>query len=163
MRQRTFYFLLILFFLALDQLSKALILRILPAYGKIEVIPGLFNLVQIHNRGAIFGFFSSTGSGAVHYLLTLASLAALGLVVYYFFKTPASERILKASLSLILAGALGNLADRIFRGYVIDFLDCYISNWHWPSFNIADSCITSGAFLLLYTFLFKRSSTCSLS
>ncbi len=68
---------------------------------------------------------------------------------------------MKISLSLILAGALGNLIDRVFRGYVIDFVDCYIKKWHWPFFNVADSCITIGALFLIYIFLFKKGTKCS--
>jgi signal peptidase II len=63
---------------------------------------------------------------------------------------------MKLALSLILAGALGNLLDRVFRGYVIDFLDFYVSRWHWPFFNIADSCITIGGLLLLFFFLKRK-------
>ncbi|MBM3285651.1 MAG: signal peptidase II, partial [Candidatus Aminicenantes bacterium] len=116
----------------------------------------------IHNRGAIFGAFARGGHPFVSLALALASLVALGLVVYYFMKTPVSERGMKISLSLILAGALGNLVDRVFRGYVIDFLDFYVKKWHWPSFNVADSCITIGAILLLFFYL-KRRPACSLS
>jgi signal peptidase II len=121
----------------------------------VRLIPGFFNITVIHNKGAIFGFFSQTGNQLVYVLLTLASFAALGLVVYYFFKTPPAEKLMKISLSLVLAGALGNLIDRIFRGYVIDFLDFYVEKWHWPFFNVADSCITIGACLLILVF-FRR-------
>jgi signal peptidase II len=81
--------------------------------------------------------------------------------VYYFLKASPEEKWLKISLSLIIAGALGNFIDRIFKGYVIDFLDVSVRGWHWPSFNVADSCISIGAVLLIYIFLFKRSPTCS--
>jgi signal peptidase II len=91
----------------------------------------------------------------------LATLVALALVVYYFFKTPPAEKPAKISLSLILAGALGNLIDRVFRGYVIDFLDLYVKKWHWPSFNVADSCVTIGAFLLVFIVFFKRRRICT--
>jgi signal peptidase II len=80
----------------------------------------------------------------------------LALVIYYFFKTSASERGLRLALSLIMAGALGNQIDRVGRGYVIDFLDFHIKNRHWPFFNIADSCISLGAFLLLILLLVRK-------
>jgi signal peptidase II len=67
---------------------------------------------------------------------------------------------MKISLSVILAGALGNLIDRVFRGYVIDFLDFHIKTRHWPSFNVADACITVGAFLLIFILVFKRGKEC---
>lgn len=148
--------------IAADQLTKYIILKTLPPASHRSVIPGFFNLSHVQNRGAIFGFFSRSGSSGIHLLLLLASLFALLLVIYYFIKTPASERMLKATLSLILAGALGNQLDRIFRGYVIDFLDVYIGRHHWPSFNVADSCISIGAVLLIYLFFFKRGSKCTL-
>jgi signal peptidase II len=161
MKKRVFYFLLIVAFFISDQITKALIARNIALNSSIEVIPNFFQLVHIRNKGAIFGFFSQSGNIWVFVLLTLASLAALGLVIYYFFKTPPNEKILKISLSLILAGALGNLTDRVFRGSVIDFLDFSVKGWHWPSFNVADSCISIGALLLVFVFLFKRSPKCS--
>ena len=161
MKKRVFYFLLIVAFFISDQITKALIARNIALNSSIEVVPNFFHLVHIRNKGAIFGFFSQSGNILVFVLLTLASLAALGLVIYYFFKTPPNEKILKISLSMILAGALGNLIDRVFRGSVIDFLDFSVKGWHWPSFNLADSCISIGALLLVFVFLFKRSSKCS--
>jgi signal peptidase II len=77
------------------------------------------------------------------------SLTALGLVIYYFVKVPTSERLLKFTLALVMAGALGNLFDRVTKGYVVDFLDFYIGSYHWPAFNIADSAIFVGAALLI--------------
>jgi signal peptidase II len=150
-----------MFLLIVDQVTKALIATNILLNSSKQVIPGFFQLVHIRNRGAIFGFFSQSGNRFVFLLLTLASLAALGLVVYYFFKASPEEKWLKISLSLILAGALGNFVDRVFKGYVIDFLDVSVKGWHWPSFNVADSCISIGAVLLIYIFLFKRSPTCS--
>lgn len=150
------YFLVVVVLMGLDQLTKALIVRSITLQGSREVIPGFFNLTHVRNRGAIFGFFSHSDSRILYIFLTLVSVAALGLVIYYFFKTPVSERLMKISLSSILAGALGNLIDRLFRGHVIDFLDFYVKDWHWPSFNVADSCITVGAFLLIFILIFKR-------
>jgi signal peptidase II len=161
MKQRIPYFLLIIFLLIADQVTKALIARNIILNSSKQVIPGFFQLVHIRNRGAIFGFFSQSGNRYVFLFLTLASLAALGLVVYYFFKASPEEKWLKVSLSLIIAGALGNFMGRVFKGYVIDFLDVSVKGWHWPSFNVADSCISIGAVLLILIFLFKRSPTCS--
>lgn len=161
MKPRFFYFLFILFTLILDQVSKLFIIRNLPLSSSLNIFPGFFNLTHIHNRGAIFGFLSQSRSQVVYYLLMLASLVALSLVIYYFFKTPHEEKFLEISLSLILAGALGNLIDRIFRGYVIDFLDFYVRKWHWPSFNVADASVSIGAVFLIFILLFKRRSKCS--
>ncbi len=161
MNRRIFYFLFILILLAADQLTKAIVAQKIPFLNSKSIIPGFFNLTHIRNRGAIFGFFSQSGSQFLYVMLTLASLAALAFVIFYFFKTPTSERLMIISLSLILAGALGNLIDRIFRGYVIDFLDFYVKKWHWPSFNIADASITIGACFIIFIFFFKKGLKCS--
>ena len=161
MIRKSCYFLVVFVLMGLDQLTKALIVRSITLQGSREVIPGFFNLTHVRNRGAIFGFLSHSDSRILFIFLTLVSVAALGLVIYYFLKTPVSERLMKISLSLILAGALGNLIDRLFRGHVIDFLDFYVKDWHWPFFNVADSCITVGAFLLIYILIFKRGPECT--
>ncbi len=160
MNRKRIYPVIILALLSIDQLTKALVARSILFQSSKSIIPGFFNLTHIRNRGAIFGFFSHSESRILFIFLTLVSLVALGLVIYYFFKTPSSQRFMKISLSVILAGALGNLIDRIIRGYVIDFLDFYIKNWHWPSFNVADACITVGAFLLIFILVFKREKEC---
>ncbi len=160
MKKTWFYLALIGVLVVVDQVSKWMVLRGVRPYSSVVIIPGFFNITHIHNRGAIFGAFSQVGNPTVYIVLTLASLFALGLVIYYFIITPAAERGTKISLTLILAGALGNLIDRVFRGYVIDFLDFYARKWHWPFFNVADSCITIGAILLLFFFI-KRKPACS--
>jgi signal peptidase II len=160
MKKNVPYYVLILALLAVDQASKLVIARTVKLYQSITVIPGFFNVTRIHNKGAIFGTFSQTSDTLVFALLTAASLGALALVVYYFFKTPAADRLMRVSLTLITAGALGNLFDRVVRGHVIDFLDFHIRDAHWPFFNVADSCITIGACLML-VILFRRKPECS--
>ncbi len=160
MNRNVFYFVFILFWVAVDQAVKAVISGMVELYESRPVIPGFFNITKVHNKGAIFGAFSQTGSNTVFLFLTAASFLALVFVVYFFIKTPPAERLMKVSLSLILAGALGNLLDRIVRGYVVDFLDFYAGKWHWPFFNVADSCITIGAFLMLFIFL-RRKPQCT--
>jgi signal peptidase II len=160
MKKTSSYFVFILLLVALDQAVKAVIVRTVDLYENLTVIPGFFNLTRIHNRGAIFGAFNQMNNKTVFSILTAASLLALGLVVYYFFKTPPSDRLMKISLSLILAGALGNIVDRIARGHVIDFLDFHIRDAHWPFFNVADSCITIGAVLMIFIF-FRRKPACT--
>jgi signal peptidase II len=154
------YFLIMIALVALDQATKHIIARTVDLYESVTVIPGFFNITRIHNKGAIFGSFSQANNKLVFALLTAASLAALALVVYYFFKTPAGDKLMKVSLTLIMAGALGNQFDRLIRGHVIDFLDFYVGKAHWPFFNAADSCITIGACLML-VILFRRKPECS--
>jgi len=160
MRRNIPYFLFILVMIALDQAAKFVISQTVELYESRTVIPGFFNITRIHNRGAIFGAFNQSNNQIVFLALTAASLLALGLVVFYFFKTPPSDRLMKISLALIMAGALGNLLDRITRGFVIDFLDVYIRRSHWPFFNVADSCISVGAVLMLLIF-FRRKPACT--
>lgn len=160
MKKNVRYFLAALGLVVLDQATKAVVARKVPLYESVPVIKGFFNITRIHNRGAIFGTFSQTDNTLVFALLTAASLAALAFVVYYFFKTPDSDKLMKVSLTLIMAGALGNQFDRLVRGHVIDFLDLYVGQAHWPFFNVADSCISIGACLMLVT-LFRRKPACS--
>lgn len=160
MKKNAPYFLIMIALVALDQATKHLIARTVDLYESVTVIPGFFNITRIHNKGAIFGTFSQTNNKLVFALLTAASLAALVLVVYYFFKTPAGDKLMKVALTLIMAGALGNQFDRLIRGHVIDFLDFYVGKAHWPFFNAADSCITIGACLML-VILFRRKPECS--
>jgi signal peptidase II len=160
LRKNAIYFAFILFWVAVDQAVKLAVVRAVNLYESRTVIPGFFNLTRAHNRGAIFGTFSQMKNETVFLVLTVASFLALVFVVVFFFKTPASDKLMKISLSLILAGALGNLVDRIVRGHVIDFLDFYVGKRHWPFFNVADSCITVGAFLMLFIFL-RRKPECT--
>jgi signal peptidase II len=162
MKKNSSYLALIAVLVIADQITKSLVVRWVGLYSSRAVIPGFFNITRIHNKGAIFGAFSQTSNHLVFLLLTAASLIALGLVVYYFIKTPASDWKIKLALSLILAGALGNFVDRVFRGSVVEFLDFYVNGWHWPFFNVADSCITVGAVLLITFFVFRKPS-CSQS
>jgi signal peptidase II len=162
MRKTLPYFVLVVLILVVDQITKAAVAQNIALGTSRSIIPGFFNLSHIRNRGAIFGFFSQSSNPLVFILLTLASLGAFSLVVYYFIKVPDSERLLKITLSLVIAGALGNLIDRFYKGYVVDFLDFYVGRYHWPSFNVADSCISAGAILLLFIYFFKRGRKCSL-
>jgi signal peptidase II len=155
MRKNLPYFAFIILWVAADQISKAVVSAQIPLLGSRPVVPGFFNLTVIHNKGAIFGFFGQHQNFLVFALLTLASTVALGFVIYYFINTPPSDVLMKFSLSFILAGACGNLADRLFRGYVVDFLDFYIGKRHWPFFNLADTGISLGAGLLILAF-FRR-------
>jgi signal peptidase II len=160
MKKHAPYLILMTALVALDQATKHLVARTVDLYESVPVIPGFFNITRIHNKGAIFGTFSQTNNKLVFALLTAASLAALSFVVYYFFKTPSADKFMKVALTLIAAGALGNQFDRLIRGHVIDFLDFYVGNAHWPFFNAADSCITIGACLML-VILFRRKPECS--
>ncbi len=160
MKKNGLYVLIAGLLVVADQMSKAVVARSVDLYESIPVIRGFFNITRIHNKGAIFGTFSQTNNNLVFALLTAASIAALAFVIYFFVKTPSSDALMKVALTLIMAGAFGNQFDRLVRGHVIDFLDFYVGTAHWPFFNVADSCISIGAGLMLVT-LFRRKPACS--
>jgi signal peptidase II len=140
--------------IVLDQITKALILKYIPLHNTISVIPGFFNLTHIQNPGGAFGFMANQGPGIRSVLFLFVSLIAIG-VIFYFYKTsPAKDKWLTTSLSLIFGGAIGNMIDRIRLGQVVDFLDFYIDKlpfyWrHYPSFNVADSAVTIGVTIFI--------------
>lgn len=139
-------FIIVFAILSLDQLSKFIITRYLSQNQTIPLIKGVFHLTLIHNRGAAFGILRNQVP-----LFIFTSILAI-ILIYLSLKKNKHRKAYSIALSLILAGALGNLIDRLFFGYVIDFLDFRI----WPVFNIADSAITIAAVLLGWEILFKK-------
>jgi signal peptidase II len=138
---------------ALDQLSKFAMTRVL-AYGNgIEVTP-FFNLVLVYNRGAAFSFLSSASGWQRELFIAIALIASVWVV--YLLRRHLRQTLLCFALSLILAGAIGNVIDRLLFGAVIDFLDFHLFGYHWPAFNLADSAITCGALLLIWESLRPR-------
>ena len=134
--------------LFLDQLSKHLAAKNLILNRSVPIIKGIFHLTLIHNRGAAFGILKNQAP-----LFIFISLFAIILIYFNLKKSRNKENIVfNISLALILGGALGNLIDRLFLGYVIDFLDFRI----WPVFNVADSAITIGAILLGWSMLIQK-------
>ncbi|MBN1939389.1 MAG: signal peptidase II [Candidatus Aminicenantes bacterium] len=142
--------------IVLDQVSKALIVAHVPFYGSVRLIPGFLKLTHIHNKGAILGLFNSSEYSWAPALLLVLNAAALALVLYYFSKTTDEERAARFGLALIVGGALGNVIDRIARGFVVDFIEMSAGSFHWPTYNIADSCITIGAVVLVWSVIFRR-------
>ena len=142
------YLAMVLIVLFLDRWTKWMIDTTLSLNQTITVIDGFFNITYVPNTGIAFGILNTASLPAKTVIFSLfAGAAALGVIVYSL-RTPVSNRLLQTGLSLILAGALGNVYDRVRYGYVIDFLEFYFRSYHWPSFNIADSAITAGVGLL---------------
>jgi signal peptidase II len=139
-----------------DQITKALIYTYLPYHQSITVVPGFFDITHIHNPGGAFGLMATMSTTARTIVFLLASSLAVGLIFYFYIKTPASYAFLAVGFALIFGGAVGNLIDRVRLGIVIDFLDVYIGDYHWPAFNIADSAITVGIIIFGYHLLFKK-------
>jgi signal peptidase II len=147
-RGRLPYLLLVFLTLVSDRWTKALIDSRLFLNQTIPVIDGLLSITYVRNTGVAFGILDSGPSSAKSTALAALTVAAIGGVLVYSWRTPLRLKLTQVALSLILAGAVGNLYDRVRLGYVIDFIDVYYKTFHWPSFNIADSAITVGVALL---------------
>ncbi|MDD2388369.1 MAG: signal peptidase II [Desulfobacterales bacterium] len=139
-----------------DQLTKAVVMDFLPLYQSKPVIAGFFSITHIHNPGGAFGFLASQGPILRLLVFFLAAVLAMGVVFYLYGKTYKTHPLLNTSLAFIFGGAAGNLIDRIRFGRVVDFLDFYIGNFHWPAFNIADSAISIGIVIFLYHVIFNK-------
>ena len=142
-------FFLFLTLVILDQFTKALVINYFNLYDSVVLLP-IINLTFVVNYGFAFGLLNNPSLNQI-----LVSLVILAIIIYFLYlliKT--QDKIFQLTLTLILAGALGNFVDRIFRGFVIDFIDIYIGKYHWPAFNIADSCITVGFVVLMINILF---------
>jgi signal peptidase II len=133
--------------LILDQASKLAIDASMQLYESIPLLPG-FNLTYVHNTGAAFSLLSQAG-GWQRWLFAGLAVVMSGVIGVWLARLKPNETLMATALSLILGGAIGNLIDRVAYGYVIDFLDVYYQQWHWPAFNIADSAICIGVGLML--------------
>lgn len=130
-----------------DQVTKYAVAQAL-AGGQSVVLAPFLNLVLVYNSGAAFSFLSDA-AGWQRGLFIAIALVASAWIVYLLHRYP-DQRLFALALSLVLAGAVGNVIDRIAHGAVIDFLDFHALGYHWPAFNVADSAITCGAVLLVW-------------
>ena len=133
--------------IGLDWVTKGMASGSLELYRPVNVLPGL-NMTLAHNYRAAFSFLSSAGGWQRWFFIILAS-GVSALLLVWIMRLKRTEWLVSLGLSLILGGAIGNLVDRIALGYVVDFIDVYYQNWHFPAFNVADSAITCGVILLL--------------
>ena len=140
----------------LDQVTKMMITYYLQPYHSLTVIPGFFNLTHIYNPGGAFGFLADSDPMLRKVIFLFVSLLAVGLILWYYMKTPSSYLFLSSAFAMIFGGAIGNLVDRIRLGKVVDFLDFYVGTFHWPAFNVADSAITIGIGIFILHLLFKK-------
>lgn len=140
----------------MDQFTKYLVQKIMHLHESIAVIDDFFSLTYIRNRGAAFGLLSERGDGFRFIFFFITSVIALLVLWYLFIKPYKSDRATQISISFISGGAIGNLIDRIRLGEVVDFLDFYIGNYHWPAFNLADSAITIGIIIFFLFNLLRR-------
>lgn len=139
-----------------DQVTKLYIMRTMRLHESIIVIPNLFNLTYIRNPGAAFGLLANSSNAFRMVFFGLTSIFALGLLGTILVRMPEKDWVGRLSVASILGGAVGNLIDRLRYGEVVDFLDVYVEQYHWPAFNVADSAITIGVILLISHFAFEK-------
>jgi signal peptidase II len=131
----------------LDQWVKQLVVANMQYLESIEVMP-FFNLFYVHNYGAAFSILSDQAGWQRWFLTIVTSLISIGLLVW-LSRLNQQQKLLCFGLAMVLGGALGNLYDRVVFGYVIDYIDWYVNDYHWPAFNIADAAISIGAVALI--------------
>ena len=129
-----------------DQISKTVVRNTMSLYESISVIPDFFHLTYVTNDGMAFGINFPLGI----YVFSAISIIFTGFLFWYLWSIKDDEIVVRTGVALILAGAIGNLIDRIFLGEVVDFLDFMIGDFHWYVFNLADSCVTVGLGFVLY-------------
>jgi len=138
--------------IVLDQITKIWVTLIF-SYGDSRPVTSFFNLVLAHNTGAAFSLLAEAGGWQRVFFTAIAVIASV--VIVWLLRKHRGQFLFSLALSLVLGGALGNLIDRVRFGYVVDFLDFYYGNYHWPAFNVADSAITGGVILLVLDSLRK--------
>jgi signal peptidase II len=136
-------FLLILIIAMFDQLTKLMIMRNIPFQDSIVVVPSFFSVTHVYNTGAAFGMMHDSN-------LFFIILSAVVFVVLIVMRHHFTGYLMTTGWALLISGILGNVTDRLRLGHVVDFLDFQFGSYHWPSFNVADSCIciAAGLFLL---------------
>jgi signal peptidase II len=130
----------------IDQITKTIVDRSMQLFDSIPIIEHFFHITYVRNKGAAFSFLSSA-SWRLPFFISVSIIAAL-VILIAFRKLRDDQKLAHTSLALIFSGAVGNLIDRIHLGEVIDFLDAHWYRHHWPAFNVADSLICVGVFLL---------------
>ena len=136
-----------------DQIVKAIVDRFMSLHESRVVVDGFLHLTYVRNRGAAFGILSDAELPYQSLVFSAVSAVALLAITAYAWRLPASSRLPRLALSLVIGGAVGNLIDRVRLGYVIDFVDVFWGTYHWPAFNVADSAISVGVVLLVLDIL----------
>jgi signal peptidase II len=135
--------------LVADQTTKALVRAHIPLHESLTVVSGVLNLTHVRNTGAAFGFLNAVDFPYKAAVVALAATAALIGIALYAARVSSHERLARIGLAMILAGAVGNLVDRLWLGSVVDFVDVVLGGWHFWAFNVADSAITIGVIAMM--------------
>jgi len=141
--------------IVLDQITKIWVQLSMELYETISLTPFL-NIRYLVNPGAAFSFLADAGGWQRWLFTVLASVVSLAIIAWLWYLPRKGEGRLAAGLAFILGGAVGNLIDRIAYGHVVDFIDVFYGDWHWPAFNVADSAITIGAILVIIDSFWPR-------
>jgi len=149
-------FLIVLPVIVLDQLSKLWIVQSVPMFSAIQIVKNFFHITYIQNTGGAFGIFSGLHTVYFQKVFVVGTLIAIGFIGVLYSKLRSYQKKPATRIALIIGGAIGNLIDRIRLGGVIDFIDLHVYSYHWPAFNIADSAITIGSFVLITCILLKK-------
>jgi len=151
------YFLLLIIsgsMIVLDQYTKFMVTLHIPLNYSVQVVEGFFNLTHIRNSGVAFGLFADQQYEYKALMFITISTIAIMAILVIFHQNPKSKKLVQMGLILIFSGAIGNLIDRTLHGEVIDFVDFVFKGYHFPAFNIADSCITIGVSLMVIDLFF---------
>jgi signal peptidase II len=133
--------------IVLDQATKFLVVRFLELYERVEVLP-ILEFTRLHNTGAAFSMLANASGWQRWFFIGLGVVISIVLVAW-IWRLPRGLRRLPVALALILGGAIGNVIDRVYHGFVVDFIHAHWGSAYFPAFNIADSAITIGAMLML--------------
>jgi signal peptidase II len=150
------YWSLVAGLIVVDQITKALLRAAVPLYDTRPIISGLLDFVHVRNEGVAFGLLNSLDLQNKWVLTTALASAALAGIAYYARHIRPDEKLARIGLSMILGGAIGNLIDRVYAGYVLDFIDVYWGEWHFWAFNVADASISIGAVLVFVDLLLVK-------
>ena len=136
-----------------DQVTKWQVVRSIPLHGSVEILPGFLSITHVRNTGAAFGLLNAVDFPYKAAVVVMLAVAALLAIAFYGGRFVSDSLAGRTGLTLVLAGAIGNLIDRSTKGYVVDFVDVYWRDWHFWAFNVADASITVGACLLILDML----------
>ena len=148
---KKYIFCIVIFILLLDQVSKRIVVENIEIFANNLEISKYFNLVYVENRGVSFGIFSEHDKS---FYFGILSMLVSAYIIYLLVKS--NDLIESLGLSLILGGAIGNGVDRLYYGYVVDFIDLHLNNLHWPAFNFADTFITFGAIVFVFSIILNK-------
>jgi signal peptidase II len=139
-----------------DQITKLYVDAVMWPHQSITLIDNYFNITYVRNPGGAFGLFAQGNRWIVRPFLLGLSVVAVAIIVLIYRRTPIDRVLVRLAFALVLAGAIGNLIDRLRFDEVIDFLDVHWYQYHWPAFNIADAAITVGVAILCWDLLFGK-------